>query len=80
MPDTTPLSVSPEPQTVPQFARKHKVGVSTVWSWIAQGRLTATKLGPNVTRILPEHEATWLAVPKAEAEARAASNREKSAA
>jgi predicted DNA-binding transcriptional regulator AlpA len=46
--------------SVPQFARKYGVGESTVWSWIAQGFLVSTKLGPQVTRILPEQELAWL--------------------
>ena len=48
------------PLSVPQFAAKYGVGESTAWSWIARGLLTATKIGPNVTRILPEHERAWL--------------------
>jgi hypothetical protein len=49
------------PLSVPQFAAKYGVGESTAWSWISKGLLTATKIGPNVTRILPDHERAWLA-------------------
>jgi excisionase family DNA binding protein len=42
--------------TVPDFARRWNVPVSTVWAWIAEGRLKATKLGPRATRIPLEEE------------------------
>jgi predicted DNA-binding transcriptional regulator AlpA len=66
--------------TIPEFATKHRVSKSTVWSWIAQGLLIATTIGPRTTRILAEHEAAWLAAPKAAAECRAIAKREKAAA
>jgi hypothetical protein len=60
---TKPLTIPPEgmPLSVPQFSLKYGIGDATAWNWIAQGLLTATKIGPNVTRILPEHERAWLA-------------------
>jgi hypothetical protein len=79
MTDKAQPLITNESLTVSEFARKHKVGRSTVWSWIEQGLLVATKIGPNCTRILAVHEQAWLAGPKADAERRAAANREKAA-
>ena len=37
--------------SIPDFAKRWNVPVSTVWDWIAKGRLKATKIGPRATRI-----------------------------
>jgi predicted DNA-binding transcriptional regulator AlpA len=77
---TDAVSTPTDSLTIPQFAAKHRIGKSTVWSWISQGLLIATTIGPRTTRILAEHEAAWLAAPKAAAECRAIAKREKAAA
>jgi predicted DNA-binding transcriptional regulator AlpA len=75
------MTVTPyDSLTIPEFAAKHRVSKSTVWSWVSQGLLIATQVGPRTTRILAEHEAAWLAGPKAAAESRAIAKREKAAA
>jgi predicted DNA-binding transcriptional regulator AlpA len=76
----TDVSTPNDSLTIPEFAAKHKVSKSTVWSWVSQGLLIATEIGPRTTRILAEHEAAWLAAPKAAAEANAIAKREKRAA
>jgi excisionase family DNA binding protein len=40
--------------TVADAARLLQVSPSTVWRWIAAGRLPAQRLGPKTIRILPE--------------------------
>ena len=42
--------------SVPNFAKRWNVPVSTVWAWIADGRLKVTKLGPRATRIPLDEE------------------------
>ena len=37
--------------SIPDFAKRWNVPESTVWDWIAKGRLKATKIGPRATRI-----------------------------
>ena len=42
--------------SIPDFAQRWGIPVSTVWDWIAKGRLSVTKLGPRATRIPYEEE------------------------
>jgi excisionase family DNA binding protein len=37
--------------SVREYAQAHGVGVSTVWRWLAQGKLASTKLPSGVRRI-----------------------------
>jgi len=50
-----------DPYTVRQFAGRWNVSLSTVWRWIAEERLQVIRPSEGVTRILPEHEAAFIA-------------------
>lgn len=49
--------------SVREYAAAHGVGVSTVWRWLAQGRLQSTKLPSGVRRI-PASEFNRVAEPQ----------------
>jgi predicted DNA-binding transcriptional regulator AlpA len=55
--DTPPKLTS---STIPDFAARHGLAVSTVWQWIKDGRLHAARLGPRATRITAAEEARFL--------------------
>jgi excisionase family DNA binding protein len=71
---TSPLA---RPQSVPEVARYLGLADATIWNWIADGLLVATKIGPNVTRIYPEHLADFERRRKEAAEQAAAERRSK---
>jgi hypothetical protein len=46
--------------SIPEFAARHGLGISTVWKLIAAGKIQVTRMTPRVTRITYEAEQEFL--------------------
>ena len=66
----------PESSTLPDFAKRHSLSISTVYRLIRDGELVMTKIR-GLARILDEDESHWLNAVKAANERSGAGSRVK---